>query len=210
MTDPGSPPQGSASNDSKAGPPSPDHLLVTGQLLERAKAGDRSALELLVARYRPRLVRWATGRLPHYARSLHDTADLVQETLLGAIEGLDRIVESSPGQFQAYVRQAVLNRIRDQVRWASRRPGDGKAIEHFRDAAPSPLERAIGAEMVERYERALERLSDVERQLIHFRIELDFSYEEIAAAMDRGSRDAARMAVQRAIRKLAKAMGDAR
>ena len=209
MTDPEPPPQGSASNDSKPGPPSPD-LLVTGQLLERAKAGDRSALELLVARYRPRLVRWATGRLPHYARSLHDTADLVQETLLGAIEGLDRIVESSPGQFQAYVRKAVLNRIRDQIRWASRRPGDGKAMEHFSDSAPSPLERAIGAEMVERYERALDQLSDVERQLIHLRIELDFSYVEIAAAMDRGTRDAARMAVQRAIRKLAKAMGDAR
>ena len=209
MTDPGPPPEGSASNDPKPGPPSPD-LLVTGQLLERAKAGDGSALEVLMARYRPRLVRWATGRLPHYARSLHDTADLVQETLLCAIEGLDRVEESSPGQFQAYVRQAVLNRIRDQIRWASRRPRDGKALEHFRDPAPSPLERAIGRDMVERYERALEQLSDVERQLIHFRIELDFSYEEIAAAMDRGSQDAARMAVQRAIRKLAKAMGDAR
>jgi len=209
MTDPGPPPEGSASSDSKSGPPSPD-LLVTGQLLRQAKAGDRSALEVLMARYRPRLVRWATGRLPPYARSLHDTADLVQETLLRAIEGLDRIEESSPGQFQAYVRQAVLNRIRDQVRWASRRPGDAKALEHFRDAAPSPLERAIGVEMVERYERALGQLSDVERQLIHFRIELDFSYEEIAAALDRGSQDAARMAVQRAIRKLAKVMGDAR
>src|ERR1043165_1456345 len=142
MTDPGPPPESSASNDSKPGPPSPD-LLVTGQLLERAKAGDGSALEVLMARYRPRLVRWATGRLPPYAPALHDTADLVQEALLCRIEGLDRVEESSPGQFQAYVRQAVLNRIRDQIRWASRRPGDEKALEHFRDAAPSPLEHAI-------------------------------------------------------------------
>jgi RNA polymerase sigma-70 factor (ECF subfamily) len=135
---------------------------------------------------------------------------LVQETLLRAIEGLDHIEVGPPGQFQAYVRQAVLNRIRDQVRWARRRPGDAGALEEFEDAAPSPLESAIGAELLGRYERALERLSDMERRLIHFRIELDFSYEEIAAMMERGSPDAARIAVRRAVRKLAETMGHAR
>jgi hypothetical protein len=33
-------------------------------LLERAQAGDRAALDLLVARYLPRLQSWASGRLP--------------------------------------------------------------------------------------------------------------------------------------------------
>jgi len=209
MTDPGRPPEGSSSNPTPSGPPSPD-LLITGQLLERAKTGDRTALETLMARYRPRLVRWASGRLPNYARSLLDTADLVHETLLRAIEGLDRIEEGPPGRFQAYVRQAVLNRIRDQVRWARRRPGDENALEEVVDAAPSPLESAIGAETLGRYEKALEQLTDVERRLIHFRIELDLSYEEVAAVMERGSPDAARMAVGRAVRKLARMMGDAR
>jgi RNA polymerase sigma-70 factor (ECF subfamily) len=135
---------------------------------------------------------------------------LVQETLLRAIEGLDRIEVGPPGQFQAYVRQAVLNRIRDQVRWARRRPGDAEALEEFEDTAPSPLESAIGAEVLDRYEKALEQLTEMERQLIHFRIELDLSYEEVAAVMERGSPDAARMAVQRAVRKLAGLMGHAR
>jgi len=44
----------------------------------------------------------------------------------------------------------------------------------------------------------------------HLRIELDFSYEEVAAITERGSRDAARMAVQRALRKLADVMGHER
>ena len=39
--------------------------------------------------YRPRLVRWATGRLPVQARSLFDTGDLVQETLMRAIQVLN-------------------------------------------------------------------------------------------------------------------------
>ena len=189
--------------------PSPD-LLVTSELLQRAKDGDPESLEALMARYRPRLERWASGRLPRYARSLLDTGDLVQETLLKTFEGLDKIEVRGPGVFQAYVRQAVLNRIRDQVRWARRRPVAEGVPEHVADAAPSPLESAIGADVLERYERALERLSEEDRRLLHFRIELDFSYEEIAAMTERSSRDAARMAVQRALRKLAETMGHER
>jgi RNA polymerase sigma factor (sigma-70 family) len=182
-------------------------LMVTGELLERAKQGDQRALQTLVTRYRPRLQRWASGRLPHYARSLFDTGDLVQETLLRALEGLDRIEVRGHGTFQAYVRQAILNRIRDQVRWARRRPVTDEAPEHVMDAAPSPLESAIGADIMQRYEDALARLDEGERQLLHLRLELDFSYEEIAAMTDRPSPDAARMAVKRALRKLAEVMG---
>jgi RNA polymerase sigma-70 factor (ECF subfamily) len=188
--------------------PSPE-LLITTELLQRAKQGDRDALDVLTARYLPRLERWASGRLPLYARSLFDTTDLVQETLLRAIQGLDGIEVRGPGGFQAYVRQAVLNRISDQVRWARRRPGPDDVPESEPDRSPSPLEDAIGADVLDRYERALARLSEEEQRVLHLRIELDYSYEEIAAITERSSRDAARMAVQRALRRLAEIMGDA-
>lgn len=193
----------------KPDPPPPD-LALTMELLQRAKDGDRGALEALTSRYLPRLQRWASGRLPASARSLLDTSDLVQETLLRAIERLDHIEVRGPGGFQAYVRQAVLNRIKDQIRWARRRPGPEEVPEYVQDPNPSPLESAIGADVLERYERALEGLSEAERQLVHLRIELDFSYEEIAAIMDRNSPDAARMAVKRALLKLAESMGHGR
>ncbi|HYJ31816.1 MAG TPA: RNA polymerase sigma factor [Candidatus Binatia bacterium] len=191
------------------GSPAPE-LLITGELLHRAKQGDEAALNALMARYRPRLQRWASGRLPRYARSLLDTGDLVQETLLKAIEGLDQIEVRGPGVFQAYVRQAVLNRIKDQVRWARRRPGPDGVPEDLIDVSPSPLESAIGSDVLRRFEGALARLTDDERQLLHLRIELDFDYEEIAAVTERATRDAARMAVQRALRKLADIMGHER
>src|SRR4030095_11270975 len=110
-----------------------------------AKQGDLRARDQLLARYLPRLKRWASGRLPMYARSLLDTSDLVQETLIRVLEGLHPIGGRGPGGFQAYVRQAVLNRIRDQVRHAARRPGPDGVPETLPDASPSPLERAIGA-----------------------------------------------------------------
>jgi len=189
--------------------PSSENLLLTGELLQRAKNGDHNALDALMSRYRPRLERWASGRLPGYARSLLDTDDLVQETLVRALEGLDQIEVRGPGVFQAYVRQAILNRIKDQVRRARRRPGV-EMLESVEDRTPSPLELAIGSDVLDRYEAALVELSEVEQRLLHLRVELDFSYEEIAAIMERSTPDAARMATRRALRKLAEMMGHER
>jgi RNA polymerase sigma-70 factor (ECF subfamily) len=184
---------------------SPD-LLLTQELLQRAKRGDAAALSALMDRYLPRLQRWASGRLPTYARSLLDTSDIVQETLLRTFEGLDAVEVRGPGGFQAYVRQAVLNRIRDQIRWAKRRPGPGEMPDDLVDRAPSPLELAIGADVLDRYEKAMQTLAEEERQLLHLKIELDFDYAEIASMTGRPSRDAVRMAVRRALERLAEAM----
>lgn len=183
------------------------HLRITGELVERAKQGDATALDALLARYRPRLVEWATGRLPSFARSLLDTSDLVQETLIRATERLDKIEIRGPFSFGAYVRRAVVNRIQDQIRWAKLRPGGEGILEALTDAGPSPLENAIGAELAARYELALEQLTEDERQLIHLRIELDLDHDEIAAVLGRVSPDAARMAFLRALKKLAAIMG---
>lgn len=183
-----------------------DHSLVlTQELLRQAKAGDAEALGALMARYLPRLQRWAAGRLPPWARSLFDTSDLVQETLLQTLRGLDGIEVRGPGGFQAYVRQAVLNRIRDQIRWSRRRPG-GEVPEDLHDRAPSPLERAVGAELLDRYERALSTLREGDRELLHLRIELDFDYAEIMTMTGQPSPDAVRVAVRRALDRLAEAM----
>jgi len=188
-------------------PSNAPETLLTGELLQRAKDGDRSALEQVLQRYLPRLQRWASGRLPMHARSLLDTSDLVQETLIRTMEALDRIDVRAPGMFQAYVRRAVLNRIRDQVRYAGRRPGPGEVPPDLPDASPSPLELAIGADVLGQFERAMESLAEEDRVVLHLRIELDYDYDEIAVMTGRATRDAARMAVQRALTRLAREMG---
>jgi RNA polymerase sigma-70 factor (ECF subfamily) len=189
--------------------PDSDPLLITGELLQRAREGDSQALERLMSRYRPRLERWASGRLPAYARGLFDTGDLVQETLLRAIKGLHRIEVRGPGVFQAYVRKAILNRIRDELRRARRVP-TSEVSPSVPDHAPSPLELAIGADVLQRYEKAMERLSEEEQRLIHLRVELDFGFDEVAALTGRQNAEAARMATRRALNKLSKYMGHGR
>jgi RNA polymerase sigma-70 factor (ECF subfamily) len=185
-------------------------LAATEDLLEAAKNGDETAKERLFARVYPRLSRWASGRLPRFARSLLDTEDLVQDALLKTFTGLARVETRGPGNFQAYVRQAILNRIKDQVRWSARRPGPDEVPPDLPDASPSPLEEAIGADVLARYETAFAKLSAADQELLHLRIELDFDVGEIAAMTGRPTRDAARMAVQRALARLAEAMGHER
>jgi RNA polymerase sigma factor (sigma-70 family) len=203
MTDTGAP-------DPHLPPAAALSLLATRELLARAREGDEGARDHLLERYLPRLQRWASGRLPGSARSLLDTTDLVQETLMRTVQGLDRVEVRGPGGFQAYVRSAVLNRIRDQVRWARRRAGREELSEELPDQGPSPLELAIGSAALARYERALSGLADDDQELLHLRLELDFDYAEIATMTGRPSRDAARMAVQRALGRLAEAMGHGR
>ncbi|HKQ18558.1 MAG TPA: sigma-70 family RNA polymerase sigma factor [Candidatus Eisenbacteria bacterium] len=191
---------------SQAGNSIPD-LLHTSELVTRAKRGDAAAMQALMARYHSRLTKWARGRLPLFARSLLDTSDLVQETLLKVFEGIDKIEVRDVDTFHAYVRRAIVNRINDQIRWARRRPDAGADPDQLTGRTPLPIEDAIEADLMDQYERALEQLSDEERHLVHLRIELDFSYAEIATMTGRNTSDAARMAVQRSLRRLATILG---
>lgn len=175
----------------------------TRQLLDRARAGEREALDRLLARYLPRLERWARGRLPRWARDVADTQDLVQETVLQTFRRIDAFEPRGAGAFQAYLRAAILNRIRDELRKARRRPSSMEIDEQRPDPGASPLEEAIGNEALERYEAALSRLKPSDREAIVARVEMGFSLEEVAEALDKPTANAARVAIDRALLRLA-------
>ena len=178
----------------------------TFDLVQRAKAGDRDAVDRLFARHLPPLRRWASGRLPRWTRDLMDTDDLVQETVFRAVKRIESFEPRHEGALQAYLRQAVLNRIRDEVRRTVRSPVVTELDEKQSDRAASPLDEAIGREAVDRYETALASLRPEEREAIVARVEMDCSYQEVAQALGKPSADAARMAVSRALLRLAEEM----
>jgi len=176
------------------------------ELLIKAQSGDGEALNGLLARYLPRLKRWASGRLPSGMRTMLDTNDLVQDAVINALRNLDTLEIRNEGTLQAYLRRAVNNRIIDLYRRAGRRPARQEMPEDAASPAASPLEAAIGAEAVESYERALATLSAADQEAIVLRVELGLDFEEIASQLGKPSTDAARMAVSRAIARLADAM----
>ena len=184
----------------------PGEAESTFQLIERVRAGDQQALERLFALHLKPLQRWAGGRLPKWARDLADTDDLVQDTLLQTFKRIEDFEPRRVGALQAYLRQAVLNRIRNELRRKGREPHatdfDGIDVE----SGESPLEAAIGREAVERYEAALARLTADEREAIIARVEMGYSYEELAAALGKPTPDAARKTARRALVRLAEEM----
>jgi RNA polymerase sigma factor (sigma-70 family) len=167
---------------------------------------DRLATELLFRRIRPVLRRWARGRLPPHARELCETDDLVQDTLAAALRNLDEFEPRHPGALLAYLRLGLMNRLRDEVRRARRR---GLAVElplDCPDCASSPLDQVLGRAELLRYQSALRRLRTEHREAILWRIEGQCSYEELAVALGKPSANAARVAVRRALMRLAKEM----
>ena len=188
-------------------PPRADPSATATQfLLERMRAGDTGALNRLMDRYLPRLSRWASGRLPQWARDVSDTDDLVQDTLIRSVANLDHFEARGEGALQAYLRGAVMNRIRDEIRRKRRTPAADPLDSTIPSKGRSPLETAIGAENLAKYDRALERLDAETREAVIARIEMGCSYAEVAELMGKPSADAARMTVSRALVRLAEEM----
>jgi len=163
-------------------------------------------VEALLQRCVPRLRRWAHGRLPAAARGGLDTEDVVQESVLHVLGRLDAFEPRHVGAMQAYLRQSVINRIRDEVRRIGRQPPPLELPEDHPSDATSPLEVAIQAEEYTRYRRALGNLGPRDRELVVARIEGQWTASEIADQMGL-TVDAARMAVGRAVRRLANKLG---
>jgi RNA polymerase sigma factor (sigma-70 family) len=182
----------------------PSTEATTIELLARARAGDDRAMDEVFARSIPPLKRWARGRLPGWARDMLDTDDLVQETVIATLRQIDVFEYRADAALQAYLRQAVLNRIRNEIRRAQRHPVTVQIDDAPTDPAPSPLEALVGKQALEMYDDALGKLSAEEREAVIGRVELGLSYAELARATGRPSPDAARMAVGRALLKLAK------
>ena len=174
----------------------------TIELVVRARTGDRPAMEALLERCLPPLKRWAHGRLPAVARGNMDTGDLVQEAALHVLGCLDRFEPRHVGAMQAYLRQSVINRIRDEIRRIGRNPPPLELQDQYASDRTTPLEAAIQSEAYEHYREALSKLSTKDREMIVARIEVQWSLPEIAQRFGMRTADAARMAVSRAVNKL--------
>lgn len=177
----------------------------TATMLARVRAGETAAREQLCRQYLPILMRWAHGRLPTAARDLAETADLVQITLLKALGQIDHFQPRHEGAFLAYLRTGLLNVLRNEIDRSLRRGGRVavEAADLAEDAGPTP---AVDADLLLDYERALTDLTPEWREAILLRLEFGFGYEEIAAAMERPSANAARMLVHRAMEALSQRM----
>ena len=165
-----------------AGDRDPRSSSSEGRLFARARGGSRSAVDVLFARYGSWLRRWARGRLPAWARGAVDTSDLVQDTLHHTFARLGGFKSKQTRALRIYLRRAIENRIRDELRQVTRRRDITVATEPVvpSDAGAPQHRQLLDHESWRRYLDGLERLPARDRRLIVGRTELGYSFRQLA------------------------------
>src|SRR3954452_23222914 len=153
-------------------------------LLTAAQAGDERAFQLLIEPYRHALQVHCYRMLG----STQDAEDLVQETLLRAWRGLDRVEPRA--QFQTWLYRIATNACLDELQRRPRRP---ELIDPFPDRpvgeaeAPvyDPAARyAIREGMELALVRAIQQLPGRQRPVLIFRDVLGWSAPEVAELLE--------------------------
>lgn len=177
-------------------------------LCASAQGGDRTAEEVLVARYQ-QLTR-ACAR-PYFLAG-GDSEDLIQEAMFGLLKAIREYDASRQAAFHTFAQVCVRNRIRSAITAAARDkhtplnhsvPLDGAVIGEGGD---SPEELLLSREATqERLDRVNRQLSSLEQRILALYLQ-GLSYREIGQQVARPVK-AVDNAVQRIRRKVAKLYG---
>lgn len=142
-------------------------------LAGRARRGDVDAYNLLVSRWEQRIFNY----LLRMVGNREDAMDLTQEAFLKAWQNLARLDDA--GRFVPW-----LFRIAHNEAFSLLRRGKPEAAE-LNDAAPPPAgPRMLPAETSLAVARALERLSEDQREAVVLKIYQGFKFDEMAEILN--------------------------
>jgi len=193
----------------------------TQNLLKRVAQADKAAADALWERYRPALRRMIGLRLDQAVSRRVDASDVVQDVLLKASQRLDEYLKNPALPFHLWIRQIARDLMIDthrRHRVSAKRSldrevslqnrlgafDDRSSLElaaHLRDPALTPAAQALRRELQSRFDTALLRLDDDEREIILLRHFEQLSNGETAQVLGL-SEAAAGMRHLRALRRL--------
>ena len=119
---------------------------------------------------------------------------------------LPRFEDQSIEDFRNWLHAVCRNLVIDETRYAKRKGVELELPEQCEGDLLDPEERLVEKERADLFGKALGGLSPSERELVVYRLELGCSFKEMAEALEKPSADAARMAYNRALRKLIQKM----
>jgi RNA polymerase sigma-70 factor (ECF subfamily) len=191
----------------------------TQELLDRAKAGDRQAVDQLLAQHREAIRRMIALRLDPALSARLDASDVVQDVLLEASRRLDDYLRSPVMPFHLWVRHIAKDHVIDahrKHRKAQRRSLDreqplvprGRAdqssaelLAQVLDQELTPASAAIRQELQQRLARAIADLEEPDQEIILMRLYEQLSNLEVATVFGI-TEPAASMRYLRAVRRL--------
>jgi RNA polymerase sigma-70 factor (ECF subfamily) len=169
----------------------------TQRLLERVRAGDHGAFELLLARHRPYLQQVIQARLDPQIQKRVDASDVVQETQLVVARRIETYLEQRPMPFRLWLRKTAHERLLDLRRrhiGAARRDvkrevplpdqTSFQVAQQLLGTSTTPSRQLFNEEAVSRIQQGIAKLSDPDREILLMRTLEQLSYEEIGTVLD--------------------------
>jgi RNA polymerase sigma-70 factor (ECF subfamily) len=153
-----------------------------GQLLERCRQGDELAWEVLVRHHQGRICAIAYG----YVGEQDEALDLAQDIFVRVYERLHTCDEAD--KFNAWLVRIARNACVDHLRRRKARPPrqDVPAAEmtNLAHGGPTPEDNLISAGRQRLVHRALQKLSEINREIIVLKDIQGLPLEEISGLLD--------------------------
>jgi len=180
--------------------PEVGYASMSDEQLVRLALRQREAFGEIYVRYSDRIFRYAAGRTG--SRTVAD--DVLNDTMVGALEGLHRY-DADKGSFASWLFTIASRRVADH---------DRRRVQLWRflgrrnsnDVGNDMLDALIRAEDQEHIRLAVQRLPNRQREIVLLRYVGELSFRDVARVLGI-SEGAARMRVNRALRRLAEEMG---
>ncbi|MFZ2486611.1 MAG: sigma-70 family RNA polymerase sigma factor [Anaerolineae bacterium] len=168
----------------------------TEELIKRHQAGQPAAFDALFDRYKDYVYRVAYMTL----RNSDDAEEATQEAFLDVLRGLRSFDVEGAARFETWVYRVTVNRCKTRLRKKRLPSADWDELEERLEHTDTDPEMADGTltghmdgnpeEMTLRQEdkvrlwHAVNQLSDSHREVVMMRYAQEFSYEEIADALE--------------------------
>jgi RNA polymerase sigma-70 factor (ECF subfamily) len=190
--------------------PSPDSAPAHGAQVDvsAAVAGDRRAIECLLASIRPLVVRYCRARVGRQERSSASADDVAQEVFMAVLGALPRYRDEGR-PFLAFVYGIAAHKVADAHRSAA--GNRSEPVAEVPDAPATeagPELRAVQGELSERMAQLLLMLPQKQREIVVLRVVVGLSVRETADAVG-STPGAVRVMQHRALAKLRRALIEA-
>ncbi|MFC6088699.1 RNA polymerase sigma factor ShbA [Saccharothrix sp. BKS2] len=170
-------------------------------LVDAALLGDQRAVEQLLKRIQPLVLRYCRARVGTRERTLVSADDIAQEVCLAVVAALGKY-QYEPGSFLAFVYGIAAHKVADARRRAVR--SRSEVVPELPDTPAledGPEQRAMNGEMIGHVTELLRRLPDRQREILVLRVAVGLSAEETAAAVG-STPGAVRVAQHRALARM--------
>lgn len=163
--------------DLNAGTPASDRPVYADEadIARRAAGGDREAFGLLYDRHLDAVYRYAYYRV----RDVAEAEDVTSDVFHRALMAMPRYQPRRP--FLAFLYTIARNVVADRHRRARPQASFEDAIAHPSDE-PGPEERSAALDDARRLRGALQRLTELQQEVVVLRFIEGLSYAEVAAA----------------------------